>query len=99
MVRRRRKKREDVYSTNYERLSTYPSFRQAAVKSGPDKPGLRPGAVIRIRVSGVDDDGRPVGQYMGYRIVVEEADVDPGVELKVRIESVTGRTAYGKRVE
>ena len=94
MVRRRKKRREDVYTTSYERLSSYPSYKRA--QAGEHGKGLRIGDRMRIHITGVDDDGHPIGRARGYTIVVEGENLEPGVTVEVEIIDVRGRTARAK---
>ena len=97
MVRRRRKRREDVYTTSYERLSSYPSYRK--VEGEPSGKPLRRGDRIRIHITGVDDDGNPVGRARGYTVVVEGESLEPGATVDVEIIDVRGRMARARLVQ
>jgi len=99
VVRRRRKAKEDVYRTSFDRLSSYPSVRNAIsrAEAGSSKPRrLAEGDTVKVRITGVDDDGRPTGDYKGYKVVIDGVDVEPGVEVEVRITRVRGRVAYAE---
>ncbi|MEB3851624.1 MAG: TRAM domain-containing protein [Desulfurococcales archaeon] len=96
MARRRGKRvRRDVYSSNIQRLSVYPNPRSPRESRPQAVRQLRPGDVVEIRVVELDDDGRGIGYYKGARVIVD--DVEPGIQVKVRISRVeeSGRLAYG----
>lgn len=97
MVRSRRKRRSDVYRTDFSRISVYPQFQRPEQNKGLKR--LEPGDVVRVRVSGLDDDGRPTAVFKGYTIVIDDGSVEPGAEVKVRIERVAGRVARGRIAE
>ncbi|MCE4628111.1 MAG: hypothetical protein F7C34_03060 [Desulfurococcales archaeon] len=69
MARSRRKRRSDVYRTDFSRISVYPRFQKPEQNKGLKR--LEPGDVVRVRVSGLDDDGRPTAVFKGYTIIIE----------------------------
>ncbi len=95
MVRRRKKSRQDVYRTNFDRLSSYPSYKEA-VRAGREREprGPKPGDTLRVRVTGVDDEGRPTGSYMGLTVVLTGGDFEPGELVEAVVEKVSGRIIY-----
>ncbi len=97
MVRRRRKRKEDVYTTSYDRLSSYPSYKKPS--GGEREKRLKVGDRVRIHVTGVDDDGHPIGRARGYTIVVEGESLEPGITVEVEIIDVRGRTARARLVQ
>ncbi len=97
MVRRRKRVRRDPYGTNLDRLSVYPSYRKHVKKSEPRPPRLSAGDRVKVRIVNVDDDGKPMGKYNIYTIVVD-GEVMPGEDVVVEIVSVQGRTAWAKPV-
>ncbi len=90
---RGKKVRRDVYQTDMRRFSIYPTYRKPVENKGMKH--LKPGDTVRVRISGVDDDGRPTAVYLGYTIIVE-GDVEPGSEVRVEIARVEGRTAIAR---
>ena len=50
-------------------------------------------------VTGVDDDGHPIGRARGYTIVVEGESLEPGITVEVEIIDVRGRTARARLVQ
>ncbi|MEB2836155.1 MAG: hypothetical protein GSR80_000173 [Desulfurococcales archaeon] len=86
MGRRRKRVRRDIYSSNIQRLSVYPS---AARHGAPDPRAGKPpspGDVVSVRIVSLDEDGRGIGYYRGFKVLVD--DVEPGINLKVKIVSV-----------
>jgi len=98
-LRRRKKagRRVDVYSSNIKRYSVYPTYRDAGQRSREARAEIPAGEVFEVRISGLDEDGRGVGSYRGYRVLVEAAS--PGERVRVRVKSVKGRTLYAEREE
>lgn len=99
MVRGRKKRRESVYGTNFDRFSVYPSYKETVRKQQEEERRRNTpqvGARIRVRITGMDDDGNPTGAYMGYTVVIEGAEVEPGEEVQVVIKRVRGRTIYAR---
>ena len=90
MVRTRRKRRSDVYRTDLNRLSVYPQYRKPEMQ-GKITP-VRKGEVLTVRITGLDDDGKPTGIVKGYTVIVEDAEVNPGEKVRVIIEDVQGKT-------
>lgn len=97
MARSRKKRRGNVYTTNFGRISVYPSFQRPKESTG--KRRLAPGDIVKVRVSNLDDDGRPMGAYLGYTVIIEGYEAEPGVEVRVEITRVEGRTAWGRPLE
>ena len=97
MVRARKKRRSSVYNTDFSRISVYPSYQRPRQNTGPKR--IEPGDELRVRVSGLDDDGRPTAVARGYTIVIEGADIEPGKTVRVVVTRVEGRTAYAKPQE
>ena len=99
MPRSVKRKKRDPYSTNLERLSVYPSYKNISKKE--EKRGvtrLKEGATIRVRVTGVDDEGRPTGIYKGYEISIETqgVELEPGEAVNVKVKKIIGRKGYGE---
>lgn len=96
MPRGEKRKERDPYSTSHERLSVYPSYKSSGVES--KGPRIIEGASIRVRVTGVDDEGRPTGFYKGHEVAIEAggADVEPGETVSVKVTRVSGRKVYGR---
>ena len=60
---------------------------------------LKPGDVIRVRLTGVDDEGRPLGTFQNYTVIVNGMErFEPGETVQVRVVSVHGSTAVGQAV-
>jgi predicted RNA-binding protein with TRAM domain len=94
LVRPRKKRRKDVYSTDMNRLSVYPSYKRPEEKTGRIQ--FRRGETIKVRVSGQDDDGRPTGVYKGYRVVIIEGDAMPGEEVMVEVQEYKSGIVYAR---
>ncbi|MCE4624446.1 MAG: TRAM domain-containing protein [Desulfurococcales archaeon] len=97
MVRGRKKRRSDVYRTDFSRISVYPGFQRPSPQQGLKK--FKSGDEIKVRVTGQDDDGRPTGMIKGFTVVLEGADVEPGAEVRAVITRVSGKTIYARPVE
>ncbi len=98
LVRGRKRKRSDVYRTDMNRLSVYPSFQKPQENTG--KRRINIGETIRIRITGIDDDGNPIGLFSSYTVVVIDAQselFEPGQELSVKVVEVKGKTIYAKQ--
>jgi len=102
VARGRKKRRGNVYGTNVERLSVYPSYRETVRKQQEEEKKRstpQEGAKIRVRITGMDDDGNPTGTYMGYTVVIDGGvEAEPGLEVQVVIKKVRGRTIYARPV-
>lgn len=99
MARNQRRREENPYSTNLERLSVYPSYRNIrGVGNRMEAPVLREGATVRLRVTGIDDEGRPTGFYKGYEISIETmgVELEPGDQVIVELKKISGRRGYGE---
>ena len=94
MARGRRKRRSDVYKTDFSRISVYPGFQKPSPQQGLRR--FKPGDEIKVRVTGQDDDGRPTGKIKGFTVILEGADVEPGAEVKAIITKLIGKTIYAK---
>jgi len=96
LVRRGRKRKKDPYHTSFDRLSIYPKMTKPSEDTGRR---LRPGDVIRVRLTGVDDEGRPLGTFQRYTVIVNGIErFEPGEIVQVRVVSVHGLTAMGQVV-
>ncbi|MCE4600678.1 MAG: TRAM domain-containing protein [Desulfurococcales archaeon] len=97
MSRNSKRKKRDPYSTSYERLSIYPTYKNPESDNKRRSPPVREGTTVKIRITGVDDEGRPIGLYSGYEIAVDESseDLEPGETVRVKIKRVRGRKALG----
>ncbi len=95
MVRRRGKRiRRDVYSSNIQKYSVYPQPRHPEHEPKRASTGkIKRGDTINVRIIDIDDDGRGIGYYMGMKVIVE--GVEPGIQVKVRVDKVEGDTIYG----
>ena len=101
MVRGRKKRRENVYGTSFDRISVYPSYRETVRKQQEEerrRSTPQVGSKIKVRITGMDDDGNPTGAYMNYIVVIEGAEVEPGEEVQVIIRKVRGKTIYARPV-
>jgi predicted RNA-binding protein with TRAM domain len=96
-VRSRKKRRTDVYRTDFNRLSIYPRYQ--VPKPGQELKRFSPGDIIKIRITGLDDDGRPTALIKGYTVVVKASGLEPGQEIKVVVENIDGKTIYAKQLE
>ena len=91
MVRRRGKRvKSNLYGVNVSRLSVYPQARIPEEGRRPPKPGSR----IRVHIASVDEEGRGVGSYMGYRVVVDGGE--PGESVEAVVTRVSGSTIYAR---
>ena len=94
MARGKKKRGSGVYRTDISRLSVYPRFQRPQESLG--RRGFSPGEIIKVRVTGQDDDGDPTGIVSGYTVVIRGAEAEPGDELKVRVVEVRGKTVYAE---
>ncbi len=90
----RRRIRRDVYGVDVSRYSVYPQARPPADVRKPGEPPPRPGSVIRVTVSSVNEDGLAVGRYKGFTVVVQGAE--PGATVEAVVERVAGRMVYAR---
>ena len=96
MARGKKKRGSGVYRTDISRLSVYPRFQKPQESLG--RRGFSRGEIIKVRVTGQDDDGNPTGVISGYIIVIRGADAEPGDEFKVRIVDVRGKIVYAEPI-
>lgn len=89
----RRKKRANIYNTDYNRISVYPSYKRPEAREK-----VEIGSVIEVRVSKTDENGDPLGQYRGYTVVIL-GDAMPGDVVRVKVERVRGSRIWGRPVE
>lgn len=79
MGRRRRVGREP-YSLDVKRYSVYPTrSSRGDEKRAPPSPGER----VTLRITALDEHGRGVGVYRGFKIVVEDAVPGSRVEALI----------------
>jgi predicted RNA-binding protein with TRAM domain len=97
LVRNRKKRSSEVYRTDLNRLSVYPQYKKP--ESRGKAPIIKEGDVITLRITGLDDDGRPTGIAKGYTIVIVDGEVTPGEKVKVVVERVLGKTARARLIE
>ncbi len=93
MARSRKKRRSEVYHTDFNRLSVYPSFQRPKTDV---KKKFSLGDIVKVRITDLDDDGRPIGRLKDYTVVLEEGELEPGVEVRVEITRVEGRRLIGR---
>jgi predicted RNA-binding protein with TRAM domain len=95
-LRRRRSasKREDLYFSNVLRKSVYPLFNSETPSKGEC---LSEGSIINVRVTGLDEMGRGVAYYKGYKILID--DVLPGSEVVCKVLKVVNNVAYAKALK
>jgi len=94
LVRRVRKRKRDPYNTSFERLSVYPTASRPLERK---ERTLHPGDKIKIRVTSIDDEGRPSGLFHGYIVtIIDLDDVKPGETVSVIIEKVMGKKAMAR---
>ncbi|MCE4601832.1 MAG: TRAM domain-containing protein [Desulfurococcales archaeon] len=89
----RRKRRHNIYNTDYNRISVYPSY-----KKPQQREHIEIGNVIEVRVSKTDENGDPLGSYKGYTVVIL-GDAMPGDVVKIRVERVHGSRIWGRLIE
>jgi len=88
----RKKRRENLYNTDYNRISIYPSYKK------PDaRERITVGSVLTIRVSKTDENGDPLGEYRGYNVVIL-GDAMPGEVVRVKVDRVRGNTIWASIV-
>lgn len=93
MARHRRRKHSwNPYTSEVQRLSIYPRVQ---VPKDDDKPKV--GDVIEVTVSDMDNRGRGIANYKGYKIIVYDAGV--GSRVKARITKVAGDSIYAEVVD
>ncbi len=97
IVNRRRKQseKEDLYKTDFYRLSSYPTYR-----NNDNKEVLNQGDLIKVVIGNMDENGRGLASYKNYKVFVK-GEVFPGDRVNVRIETIKGNTIVGtaERVE
>ena len=91
MVNRRHKQseKEDLYRTDFHRLSSYPTYRDMN-----DRKILNQGDLIKVTIGDMDETGRGLASYKNYKVFVK-GEVFPGDKVNVRIESIRGNTIVG----
>lgn len=88
--RKNRKDKKGVYNIDIQKYSIYPRIPKPD-EYKPSGSELRPGGTLIVDIMDVDDKGRGIANYKGYRILVlGQATV--GDRVKVRIERITGNT-------
>lgn len=89
--RRSRKGRKGVYSVDVQKYSIYPRIPKPD-EYKPSGSELKPGDTLVVDIVDVDDKGRGIADYRGYRILVlGQATV--GDRVKVKIERIIRDTA------
>ncbi|MEB3779475.1 MAG: hypothetical protein GSR85_04510 [Desulfurococcales archaeon] len=93
MGKYKKKRTTDVYKTDIQRLSVYPSYNHGK-SSHKGREELKKNSIITVRVTQIDDNGHPSATYRGYRIrIIGEAN--PGDKVKVLVKEVRGLNAIG----
>ncbi len=77
----------DVYTRDYSRWSIYPRTPRPKEFSAGQ---LRPGDVISVEVSDIDNDGRGIARYKGYTVKIN-GGATVGDRARIRIISVRGK--------
>jgi len=91
LLRRRRKARGEPYSLDVGRYSVYPPQRgRRASKQERPSPGDR----ILLRITALDENGRGIGFYKGFRVIVEDAL--PGSRVEAIVTSARGGTIQAR---
>lgn len=84
--RKGRKNKKGVYSVDVQKYSIYPRIPKPE-EYKPSGGELKPGDIITVDVTDIDNKGRGIANYRGYRILVlGQATV--GDRVKVKIEKV-----------
>ena len=91
MSRRRGKKsKKGVYSVDVQKYSIYPRTPKPE-EYKPMGSDVKPGYTLTVDIVDVDDKGRGIASYRGYKVVVlGQATV--GDRVKVRVEKVQDTT-------
>ncbi len=93
MARHKKRKHSwNPYTSEIQRLSIYPR-----VNVPQDEFKLKTGAIIDVIVNDMDERGRGIANYRGYKIIVYNASV--GSKVKVKITKITGNTAYAEIIK
>ncbi len=93
-MRKGRRRKKDPYQTNFERLSIYPSKIKPKENHGRR---LKPGNLIKVRVTGVDEEGRPTGTFLNYLVIINNTEsLEPGTIVKVKVLKTFGLKAIGE---
>jgi predicted RNA-binding protein with TRAM domain len=66
-------------------------------KGQEERVALKEGDVIEVRIVGLDETGRGIAYYRGYKVIVD--DVTPGSKVVCKLLRVTGNIAYGKALK
>ncbi len=91
MSRRRGKKnKKGVYSIDVQKYSIYPRTPKPE-EYKPSGSEVKPGYTLTVDIADVDDKGRGIASYKGYKVIVlGQATV--GDRVKVRVEKIQGST-------
>lgn len=92
-MRRKRVGRE-VYGVDVSRYSVYPQAPSPGEEGGHGSPPPRPGSIIRVRLSSMNDDGVAVGKYRDFTVLV--AGAEPGETVEAVVEKVEGDTIHAR---
>jgi len=88
--RKGRKNKKGVYSVDVQKYSIYPRIPKPE-EYKPSGSELKPGDIITVDVTDIDNKGRGIANYRGYRVLVlGQATV--GDRVKVKIEKVMDNT-------
>jgi predicted RNA-binding protein with TRAM domain len=76
---RRRRIGRGPYFLDVKRYSVYPSQSSKREERKPPSPGER----VTLRITALDEHGRGVGVYRGFRVIVEDAVPGSRVEALI----------------
>ena len=82
----------EVYTRDYRRWSIYPRIPRPREY---EQSRLKPGDVITVEVSDVDDDGRGVAKYRGYTIKIN-GGATVGDKARIKLIRVRGSEALAE---
>jgi predicted RNA-binding protein with TRAM domain len=90
---RRRRIRREPYSLDVKRYSVYPTRSSGGEER---RVPLSPGERVVLKITALDEHGRGVGVYKGFKIIVEDAV--PGSRVEAVIVGREGRILRAKLI-
>ncbi len=94
MGKPKKKRTSDVYRTDVQRLSVYPSYNYSKNRQKDKELGPEKNSVITVRVTQIDDNGHPLAIYRGYKVILL-GEANPGDRVEVLVKDVKGSNIIG----